>query len=72
MIDALSALYKIDSMDTPNISQDIVEVTRSISSTKGCETALATGQTILMLRRAAELCKKDKKTMYNIAVILYR
>ena len=72
IIDALQALYKIDTLETTGISEDIVEVTRSICTSKGCESTLATGQMVAMLKRAAEICKKDKKTMYSITVILYR
>jgi hypothetical protein len=71
VIDALQALFNVDDK-SPNISQDIVEVVRSITSTSGCEAAMATSQTISMLRRAAEICRGDMKTVYSIAVILYR
>ena len=72
IIDALQALYKIDTQETTSISEDVVEVTRSICTAKGCESALATGQMVVMLKRAAEMCRSDKKTMYSITVILYR
>ena len=72
IIAALQGLYNIDGRQSPNISQDIVEVIRAISSTPGCETALATTQTITMLRRAAEICRTDRKAMYSITVILYK
>ena len=72
IIDALQALYKIDTQETTSISEDVVEVTRSICTAKECESALATGQMVVMLKRAAEMCRNDKKTMYSITVILYR
>lgn len=71
-MDALRALTAIDDKQTSHISRNIVEVIRSISSAKGCESALSNENTIAMLRRAAEMCSEEAKTMYSISVILYK
>jgi hypothetical protein len=69
--DALKALYNVDDFTTMTISRNIVEAIRCISASKSCESALATPETMVMLRRAAEMCRTESKTMYHLAVILY-
>lgn len=60
-----------DSDIAANISQSIAEVIRALCDSPSCIDALASHQTIIILKRAVLLCPKHAPTLYNVAVALY-
>lgn len=72
IVDALVALKKVDDGSTPHISQNMVEVIRCISSTKGCEGSLANAEIMAMLKGAADICCAEMSTLYSISATVYK